>query len=90
MAGGTCLTITICHFLFPQNPPSPLNRQVAVGATEGLWGGYSSVCLKGTTWAPVAGTQAGGGSSVPTLLCAKNQADGNCEQRSDIWQIFQQ
>ena len=35
-------------------------------------------------------TQAGGGSSVLTLLCAKNQANENCEHRSGIQQIFQQ
>ena len=29
-------------------------------------------------------TQAGGGSSVLTLLCAKNQANDNCEHWSDI------
>ena len=69
-------------------PPS--NGRAAVGATEGLWRGYSWVCPKGTTgWAPVVVTQAGGGSSVLTL-CAKDQANENCERRSDIWQIFQQ
>ena len=26
----------------------PTNRRVAVGTTEGLWRGYSSVCPKGT------------------------------------------
>ena len=56
----------------------PANRRAAVGAIEGLWRGYSSACPKGTIcWAPVAVTQAGGGSSVPTLLCAKNQANEN-------------
>ena len=36
----------------------PANRQVAVGAIEGLWRGYSSVCPKGTIcWAPVAVTK---------------------------------
>ena len=64
----------VSRFLEP-----PVNRWAAVGATEGLWRGYSSVCPKGTVcWAPVAVTQAGGGSSVPTLLCAKNQADEDC------------
>ena len=63
----------------------PANRQAAVGAIEGLWRGYSLVCPKGTIcWAPVAVTQAGGGSSVLTLLCAKNQANENCEHWSDI------
>ena len=64
---------------------SPVNKQAAVGATVGLWRGYSSVCPKGIIcWAPVAVTQAGGGSSVLTLLCAKNQANENGEHRSDI------
>ena len=64
-------------------PPS--NRQAAVGAVEGIWRGYTSVCSKGTIcWAPVAVTQASGGSSVLTLLCAKNQANQNCEHRSGI------
>ena len=68
-------------FLFPQ---TPVNRRVAVGAIEQLWRGYSSVYPKGTIcWALVAVTQAGGGSSVLTL-CAKNQANENCEHRSDI------
>ena len=62
-----------------------------MGTIEGLWRGYSSVCPKGTIcWAPGAVTQAGGGSSVPTLLCAKNQANENCEHRSGISQIFWQ
>ena len=57
---------------------SPANRWVAVGAIEGLWRGYSLVCPKGTIcWAPVAVTQALGGSSVLILLCAKNQANEN-------------
>ena len=69
----------------------PTNRQVAGGTTEGLWRGYSSACPKGAVcWAPVAVTQAGGGSSVLTLLCAKGQSNENCEHRSDIWQIFRQ
>ena len=56
----------------------PTNRRVAVGAIEGLWRGYSSVCPKGTVCrAPVAVTQAGRASSVLTLLCAKNQANEN-------------
>ena len=63
----------------------PVNRRAAVGAVEGLWRGYSLVCPKGPIcWAPVAVTQASGGSSVPTLLCAKNQANENCEHRSGI------
>ena len=34
--------------------------------------------------------QAGEGSSVLSLLCAKDQANENCEHRSGIQQIFQQ
>ena len=61
------------------------NRWVAVGAIKGLWRGYSSVSPQGTIcWAPAAVTQAGGGSSAPSLLCAKNQANGNCEHKSGI------
>ena len=43
-----------------------------------------SVCPKGSTicWAPVAVTQEGGDSSVLMLLCAKDQANENCEHRS--------
>ena len=68
-------------FLFPRNPE---NRRAAVGATEGLWRGYSLVCPKGIIcWAPVAVTQASGGSSILTL-CAKSQANENCEYQSDI------
>ena len=56
-----------------------------MGAIEGLWKDYSSVCPKGTVcWAPVAVTQACEGTSVLTLLCAKNQASENCEHQSDI------
>ena len=51
----------------------PTNRRVAVGAIEGLWRGYSSVCPKGTVCrAPVAVTQAGRASSVLTLLCQES------------------
>ena len=60
-----------------------MSTRVAVGSTEGPWKGYSLECPKGTVcWAPVAVTQAGGGSSVLTLLCAKDQANENCEHRS--------
>jgi len=58
-----------------------------VGAIEGLWKGYSPVCPEGSTFlccAPVAVAQAGGGSSVLNLLCAKDQANENCEHRSGI------
>ena len=62
-----------------------VNRRAAVGSTEGLWRGYSLVCPKGTIcWVPVAVTQAGWGSSILTLLCAKNQTNENCEHRSGI------
>ena len=78
MAGGTCLAksklLQNLSFLVSLNP---VNRRAAVGATEQLWRGYSSVYAKGTIcWAPVAVTQAGGGSSVLTL-CAQNQANEN-------------
>ena len=63
----------------------PTNRQAAVGTTEGLWRGYSLVCPKGTIcWAPVAVTQAGGGSSILNLLCAEDQTSKNCEHMSGI------
>ena len=64
----------------------PANRRVEVGAIEELWRGYSPVCYKGSTvlCALVAVAQAGGGSSVLNLLCAKDQANENCEHRSGI------
>ena len=62
-----------------------------MGTIKGLRRGYSLVCPKGIIcWTSVAVTQASGGSSVLTLLCAKNQANENCEHRSGIQQIFQQ
>ena len=70
----------ISHFLDP--PPACPSKQ-AVGETEGLWKDYSGM-------SPVAVTQASGGSSVLTLLCAKDQTNENCKHRSGIWQIFQQ
>ena len=44
------------------------------------------MCPKGSTicWTPVAVAQVGGGSSVLNLLCAKDQANENFEQRSGI------
>ena len=51
----------------------PVSRRVAVGTTEGSGSGYL-----------VAVAQAGRGSSVLNLLCAKNKANENCEHRSDI------
>ena len=70
----------ISYFLEP-----PANRRVAVGTIEGRWIGYSLVCPKDTIcWPPVAVTQASGGSSVLTLLCAKNQANENCEHMSGM------
>ena len=70
----------------------PANRQVAVGAVEGLWRGYSSVCPVGSTilCTLVAVAKVGGDSFVLNLLCAKDQANENCEHRSGIQQIFQQ
>ena len=54
----------------------PANRRVAGGTIEGLWRGYSSACPKGAVCrAPAAVTQAGGGSSVLSLLCAKDQTN---------------
>ena len=54
----------------------PANRRAAGGTTEGLWRGCSSACPKGSIcWAPVAVTQASGGSSVLSLLCAKDQTN---------------
>jgi len=57
-----------------------------VGAIEGLWRGYSSVCPEGSSilCTLIAVTQAGGGSSVLNLLCAKDQANENYEHRSGI------
>ena len=54
--------------------------------------GYSPVCPEGSTicCALVAVTQAGEGSSVLNLLCAKDQANENCEHRPGIQQIFWQ
>ena len=54
----------------------PVNRREAGGTIEGLWRGYSSARPKGAICgAPVAVTQAGGGSSVLSLLCAKDQTN---------------
>ena len=57
----------------------PVNRRAAVGAIEGLWRGYSPACPTGSTILGTleAITQAGGGSSVLNLLCAKDQANEN-------------
>ena len=51
-------------------PPS--KRGATVGTIEGLWQGLLSTIA-----------QAGGGSSVLNL-CAKDQANENCEHWSDI------
>ena len=51
----------------------PTNRQAAMCAIEGFCQGYL-----------VAVAQVGGGSSVLNLLCAKDQANENCEHRSGI------
>ena len=55
----------------------PVNRRAAVGALA---------CPKGSTilCALVAVVQLGGGSFVLNLLCAKDQANENCEHRSGI------
>ena len=54
----------------------PVNRRMAEGTIEGLWRGYSSARPKGAICgAPVAVTQAGGGSSVLSFLCAKDQTN---------------
>ena len=62
----------ISYFLKP-----PVNSRVTVGALK---------CPKGSTicCALVAVAQAGRGSSVLNLLCAKDQANENCEHRSNI------
>ena len=55
----------------------PVSRQAAAGAP-----GYhegSTIC-----GVLVAVAQADGGSSVPNLLCAKDQANENCKHRSGI------
>ena len=48
--------------------------------------GYFQVCPEGSTvcCTPVAVAQAGEVSSVLNLLCAKDQANENCEHRSGI------
>ena len=54
----------------------PVNRRAAGGTIEGLWRGYTSACPKGAICrTPAAVTQAGGGSSVLSLLCAKDQTN---------------
>ena len=50
----------------------PVNRQTAVGAIEELWQEILSNCCPSS-----------GGSSVLNL-CAKDPANGNCEQGSSI------
>ena len=59
---------------------------MAVGEIEGLWQDLRLSVYQSSTirWAPVADTQAGGGSSALNLLCAKDQANENCEHRSGI------
>ena len=65
---------------------APVNRPATVGAIEDSGRGYSPVCLKGSTicCALVAVAQVGEGSSVLNLLCAKDQANENCEHRLGI------
>ena len=71
-------------FLVSSNPPA--NRQVAVGAIEEFWRGYSSVCPEDSTifCALVAVAQVDGGYSVFNHLCAKDQANENYVHRSGI------
>ena len=62
--------------LFSSFLKPPTNRQGAGGTIEGLWRGYSPACPKGAIcWAPLAVTQPSGGSSVLSLLCAKDQTN---------------
>ena len=56
---------------------SPGNRRVAVGA-PGCPEGSTTCC------ALVAVAKVGGDSFVLNLLCAKDQANENCEHRSGI------
>ena len=63
----------ILSFLKP-----PANRQVAVGAL-GCPKGFTICCFL------VAVAQVGRDSSVLNLLCAKDQANENCEHRSGIY-----
>ena len=74
------------QFLFSCFLEPPVNRQAAMGAIEELWKGNSSVCPEGSTifCALVAVAQVEGGYSVLNLLCAKDQANENCEHRSGI------
>ena len=62
--------------LFSCSLQPPVNRRAAGGTIEGLWRGYSPACPKGAIcWAPLAVTQPSGGSSVLSLLCAKDQTN---------------
>ena len=66
------------------------NRQtLAVGAIEGLWKGASPARPEASTilCTLVAAAQVGGGSSVLNLLCAKDQANENCEH-SQVFSRF--
>ena len=76
----------VSYFL---EPPPPPNRWVAVGATEGLWKGASPARPEASTilCTLVAAAQVGGGSSVLNLLCAKDQANENCEH-SQVFSRF--
>ena len=59
------------------------NRRAVVGV-PGCPEGSTICCVL------VAVAQVGGDSSVLNLLCAKDQANENCEHRSGIQQIFRQ
>ena len=67
-------------------PEPPVNRQVALTQLRDSDRGYSLVCPKGSTVcsALVAVAHVGEDSSVLNLLCAKDQANKNCEHRSGI------
>ena len=59
---------------------------MAVDAIEELWQGLLPSVSQGSTicCTLVAVAQVGGGSSVPTLFCAKDQANENYVYRSGI------
>ena len=61
---------------------SPVNKRLAVDATEGLWQGLPPMCPEGSTiyCTLVTVAQAGKGSSVLNLFRAKDQNSGNGAQ----------
>ena len=72
------------QFLVSSNPPWTGKQLWVQWRDSGR--GYSSVCPKGYTICGVlvAVAQEGEGSSFLNLLCAKSQANENCEHRSGI------